>query len=153
MRVARVVAGLTVVITTVLGLSLATAGPAAAASGTWRSFGNTNPIASSESTWRCGATANFTSGVSAQACAIRASNGLSVQAAVIVHNRRSSLYSTAAAMDLFTGNDRLGNWVCSQSGVGANSWSVCFGDTRPESRPVNSVGAVTGADLEQSPDV
>ena len=54
MRVARVVAGLTAVITAGLGLSLATAGPASATgSGTWRAYGNKNPFTSSSSTWRC----------------------------------------------------------------------------------------------------
>jgi hypothetical protein len=41
MRVTQMVGGLTAVVTAVVGLSLATAGPAAATEpGTWRAYGN-----------------------------------------------------------------------------------------------------------------
>jgi hypothetical protein len=87
-----VVAGLTAAITAALGLSLATAGPAAAtesgtrtqglavaeASGTWRAYGNTNPITSSTSTWKCGSSTTVATNVIAQVCAIRSSSGSSV---------------------------------------------------------------------------
>jgi hypothetical protein len=71
---------------------------------------------------------------------------------VIVRNNRSTLYALAAAMDLYTSSSVfLGDWVCSSSGVGANSWSVCFGDTLTQSSPVNSAGAADGVGLGVSP--
>lgn len=147
------VAGSTTIITAALGLSLATAGPAAATeSGSWRAYGNTNPITSSSSTWHCASTKAIATDVGAQVCAIRSSGGGAVQAAVIVRNNRSSLYSVQAAMDLYTSSGTyLGDWVCSSSGVGANSWSVCFGRTISQSSSVNSVGAANGVDLGISP--
>jgi hypothetical protein len=137
-NVKRAVAGLTAVVTAVLGLSLVTAGPAAAATGVWRAYGNTNPITSSPSTWRCGVTTPLDTNVSAQPCAIRASGGLAVQVAVIVRNSRSSLYAVEAAVELwdYTANEIRGRWVCARSGVGAHSWSVCFGTTVPYEYPV-----------------
>jgi hypothetical protein len=124
----------------VLGLSLLTASPAAAANGAWRPYGNTNPITSSSSLWICGRTVSVTSNVGAQTCAIRSKGGAgtSVQAAVIVRNNRSSLYSVAAAVDLFDYNSGLplGRWECASSGVGAHSWSVCFGQTLSSGWPV-----------------
>ncbi|WP_431892951.1 hypothetical protein [Micromonospora haikouensis] len=155
MGIARMAAQLTAVTTAVVGLSVATAGPAAATeSGSWRAYGNTNPITSSPSTWHCAATKTVVTNVLAQVCAIRSAGGGAVQAAVIVRNNRSSLYSVTAAMDLYTSSGAyLGDWVCSSSGVGANSWSVCFGRTLTQSSPVNSIGAVSGVDLGQSPNV
>lgn len=76
-----------------------------------------------------------------------------MQAAVIVRNNRSSLYSAAAFMDLRTASAGLGNWSCANSGVGANSWSVCFGTTLTQSSPVNSAGSAEGASLGVSPNV
>lgn len=158
MRVSRVAAGLMAVITAVLGLSLATAAPAAAtengtaATGTWRPYGNTNPITSSKSTWHCASTKRVATNVGAQVCAIRSPGGGAVQGAVIVRNNRSNLYSVRAAMDLVTSSGQsLGVWVCSSSGVGANSWSVCFGRTLTQSSPVNSAGAANDAALGISP--
>ncbi len=154
MRCARMVTGSTAIITAVAGLSLATAGPAAAAdSGTWRAYGNTNPITSSTSTWRCAATKTIATSVAAQVCAIRSSGGGSVQAAVIVRNNRSALYSVKASMDLYTSSARLGSWVCSSSGVGPNSWSVCFGRTMSQSAAVDSSGAANSVGLGISPKV
>ncbi|SCG81357.1 hypothetical protein GA0070623_5735 [Micromonospora rifamycinica] len=144
------------VMTATLGLSLTSAGPAAATeNGSWRAYGNTNPITSSPSTWRCAGSKTIATSVVAQVCAIRSSGGGAVQAAVIVRNNRSGLYSVAAAMDLYTTSGvNLGDWVCSSSGVGANSWSVCFGRTLTQSKAVNSVGASSpGGDLGQSPSV
>jgi len=166
MRVTRTGAGSMVAITAVLGLSLATtgqaaamdAGPAAATSaGTWRAYGNTNPITSSSATWRCAGSKTVADSVLAQVCAIRSSGGGSVQAAVIVRNNRSSLYSASAAVDLWTSADppaSLGYWECASSGVGANSWSVCFGSTlsKPSSVKVNSRGSLNNVYLGQSPD-
>lgn len=153
MRVAGMGAGTTVAITAVLGASLATAGPAAAADGTWHAYGNTNPVTSSSSTWHCASTKEVADDVHAQVCAIRSSGGGSVQAAVIVRNDRSSFYSAAAFMDLRTSSAGLGNWSCASSGVGANSWSVCFGKTLTQSSPVSSAGSAEAVSLGVSPTV
>ncbi|WP_199924561.1 hypothetical protein [Streptomyces sp. WM6386] len=158
MRVTRTGAGSVVALTAVLGLSLATAGPAAATdAGTWRAYGNTNPITSSSATWHCAASKTVATSVLAQVCAIRSSGGGSVQAAVIVRNNRSSLYSATANMDLYTAAPAtyLGDWACASSGVGANSWSVCFGKTlsKPSSVKVNSAGLLNNVELGQSPNV
>lgn len=166
MRVTRTGAGSLVAITAVLGLSLATAGPAAATdagpaavtdAGTWRAYGNTNPITSSPATWRCAGSKTIGASVLAQVCAIRSSTGGSVQAAVIVRNNRSSLYSARADVHLYAVNPatRLGSWECASSGVGANSWSVCFGETlsKPSSVKVNSAGLLNNVGLGQSPNV
>ncbi|WP_338496089.1 hypothetical protein [Streptomyces sp. SJL17-4] len=154
MRVARMAAGSIAIITAALGLSLSTAGPAAAAdSGSWRAYGNTNPITSSSSTWHCAGTKTIATNVGAQVCAIRSQGGGSVQAAVIVRNNRSSLYSVQAAMDLYSSSGKLGAWLCSSSGVGANSWSVCFGKTLSQSGAVDSVGNANGVNLGISPKV
>lgn len=153
MRITRMAVGLTATITGMLAIGMATAEPAAAAeSGSWRAYGNTNPITSSSSTWHCATTETIATNVSAQVCAIRSADGGSVQGAVIVRNNRSSLYSVAADMDLYTSSavDR-GLWECATSGVGANSWSVCFGQTLTESRPVNSAGAANSVGLGLSP--
>ncbi|MGW4272564.1 hypothetical protein ACWEGQ_09400 [Streptomyces seoulensis] len=154
MRVTQMAAGLTTALTAALGLSLATAGSAAAAgSGNWHAYGNTNPITSSSSTWHCAGTVPVASGVDAQVCAIRSSGGGAVQAAVIVRNNRSSLYSTQATMSLATSSTPLGNWACPSSGVGSQSWSVCFGPTLSWSGPVNSTGGANGVPLGASPSV
>jgi hypothetical protein len=134
MLVRRVVAGMTAIATAVLGLSLATAGPAAAADvGKWQHFGNTNPITSTRSTntWRCGSSVTVIAGLIAQACVIRSVNNLTIaQSAVIVRNDRPASYEVSATSDLFWSDGSLaGDWVCGRSGVAANSWSVCFGQT------------------------
>ncbi|MGW6776196.1 hypothetical protein ACWGBX_38060 [Streptomyces sp. NPDC055037] len=155
-RVTRMVAGSTAALTAVVGLSLATAGSAAAAeSGSWRPYGNTNPITSSTSLWRCARTVHIESDVLAQVCAVRASNGNGngVQEAVIVRNERSSSYRATAAMDLANSSGYLNEWTCSSSGVGAKSWSVCFGRTITHAAPVNSAGAINGVSLGISPSV
>ncbi|MGN9758214.1 hypothetical protein [Streptomyces sp. SD31] len=135
------------------GTLLVTATPASAATGSWRAYGNTNPITSSSSTWRCAGTKALATDVGAQVCAVRSASGASVQGAVIVRNNRSSLYSVAAAMDLYNSSGKLGEWVCSSSGVGANSWSVCFGQTLSQSGSVDSVGIANGVNLGISPKV
>ncbi|MDQ0791201.1 hypothetical protein [Streptomyces sp. B3I8] len=149
MRVARTVAVLTAT-TAALGLSLATAGSASAAAGSWKAYGNTNPITSSSATWGCHGSVTIASSVLAQVCAIRSAGGGAVQAAVIVRNNRSTLFSVSAAADLWTSAGSLGDWACSSSGVGANSWSVCFGKSLAESASVNSVGTANGVTLGQS---
>lgn len=156
MRATRVVAGLATIMTAALGLSLATASPAAAATGTWRPYGNTNPITSSTSTWKCAPTKAIATNVSAQVCAIRSAGGTAVQSAVIVRNNRSSLYSVGAKSSLYVEilpgeNYHLDTWECPSSGVGANSWSVCFGDTRSTTNPVKASGSAGGVYLSESP--
>ncbi len=151
----RFLAGVTTIATAGLGLGLAAAGPAAAAeTGSWHAYGNTNPITSSSSTWQCAGSRTVTTDVIAQVCAIRSPGLASVQAAVIVRNNRTSLYSTSATMDLYTPSGaKLGDWACASSGVGAHSWSVCFGRTLPHSGPVNSAGYANGRYLGLSSDV
>ncbi|MGW0902918.1 hypothetical protein [Streptomyces sp. NPDC002853] len=147
-----------VAIAAVLGLGLASASPAAASdAGTWRAYGNTNPITSSSATWKCAGSKTVTTSVLAQVCAIRSSTGGSVQAAVIVRNNGSSLYSATANMDLYTATPVtfLGDWTCPSSGVGPKSWSVCFGKvlSKPSSVKVNSIGILNNTYLDQSPNV
>ncbi|WP_199813310.1 hypothetical protein [Streptomyces aureocirculatus] len=160
----RTGAGSLLAITAVLGLSLATAGPAtatetgpAADAGTWRAYGNTNPITSSSATWACAGSKTVATSVIAQVCAIRSATGGSVQAAVIVRNNRSMLYSTSAYVELYTATSGsfLGSWECASSGVGANSWSVCFGKTlsKPSSVKVDSPGWIKGTYLGWSPSI
>lgn len=155
MRVTRVVAGSTAVVTAVLGLSLATASPAAAAeSGTWVAYGNTNPITSSSSTWGCAGTKTLGTDVLAQVCAIRAANNTAVQAAIIVRNNRSTAYTVSGSMDLYTSNDQgVGQWGCSSKAVAANGWTVCFGRSVTLSKviSVNSVGTANAVSLGLSP--
>ncbi|GIJ43179.1 hypothetical protein Val02_00650 [Virgisporangium aliadipatigenens] len=144
--------GATAVVMAVLGLNVITGGPAQAASqGTWRPYGNTNPITSSDATWRCASTKTVNSNVLAQVCAIRSVGGGAVQAAVIVRNNRSSLYSISASADLVKSppvtGDTIGYWTCPSSGVAAHSWSVCFGSTETEQELVDSHGVAGGLDL------
>jgi hypothetical protein len=131
MRARRTIA----VITALLGLTLLTAGPASAIAsyGSWRAYGNTNPISSSASLWQCGASKTIYTGVIAQVCAVRSAGGHGdgVQGAVIVRNNRSSAYSTNASVEMYDrfNVELIDVWDCSSSGVAANSWSVCFGET------------------------
>lgn len=103
---------------------------ATAATAGWVSYGNTSPITSSSSSWKCQTTQAVANNVGAQVCTVRSADGQSVQGAVIVRNNNSYLYSTSVRMTVYYdyGGTR-GNWSCSSSGVGANSWSVCFGPT------------------------
>lgn len=149
------VAGSTAVVTAVFGLSLATAGPAAAAeSGTWVAYGNTNPITSSSSTWGCAGSQTLATDVLAQVCAIRAANNTGTQSAVIVRNNRSTAYSVHTYADLFTSNGgNQGAWQCATKALAANGWTVCFGRTITLSKviSVNSVGSANGVRLGTSP--
>jgi hypothetical protein len=109
---------------------------ATAAIAGWVPYGNTNPITSSSSRWVCGTTKAVTTDgkVLSQVCTVRTPDGEKVQGAVIVRNNRTSLFSTTASMNVRYSNGYLyGSWSCSSSGVGANSWSVCFGTTFPGS--------------------
>ncbi|MFI7117012.1 hypothetical protein [Amycolatopsis sp. NPDC049868] len=149
----RVLAGSTAIIAAVLGLGLATAGPAAAASGTWRAYGNTNPITSSSSDWTCGTTVTVSSSVVAQTCIVVSPNRASMQGAVIVRNNRSSLFMANAYVSLFrpSGSQVLDTWKCPESGVGANSWSVCFGQTVLYPGSTYAKGTVNYRELPDSP--
>lgn len=140
-------AALPALLTAFLGVGLVTAGPADAASGgSWRAYGNTNPITSSSSTWTCGATTAPFSGIKAQVCAVRSASGSGVQGAVIVRNNRSSLFRAGADVTVHkSSGTSLGTWVCSSSGVAANSWSVCFGSTFTYTGGVYASGHLTGA--------
>jgi len=133
MGVTRKMAGFAAVIAAVLGLSLATAGPAAASGSlSWRNFGNTDPINSSGlSSWACATSVTIATDVVAQVCGIVAPDGVSVQAAVIVRNNRSSVYSVQTTMNLTDAStdEQFWNEGCRPSGVGAHSWAVCFGFT------------------------
>jgi len=131
------------VITVLLGLAVVTAAPASAATGSWKAYGDTNPITSSPHTWVCAASRTIATNVLAQVCVIRSSSGGSVQGAVIVRNNRSSAFSTTASVDLWTENKgQIAWWECPSSGVGATSWSVCFGRSQsvPSSDLANSTG-------------
>lgn len=143
MRNSRLIPGLIAAATVVLGLLSTGAGVASAdiapTPGTWRAYGNTNPITSSSSTWRC--TDTITSQnvyVKAQLCAVRSASRTGVQAAVIVRNNSVFAVSTEAYAELWDPQQvgYLGRWQCSPSGVAANSWSVCFGKTILHSAPV-----------------
>ena len=137
---------------TVVAALLLSAGVASAASGVWRPYGNTNPITSSSSTWHCAASQTIGTNVVAQVCAVRSASGGSVQGAVVVRNNNAGTYSVEAGMDLVTSsNVDLGLWICPASGVGAHSWSVCFGSTVTQSSPVDSSGFANGVGLGISP--
>ncbi|MCX5357723.1 hypothetical protein OG864_03145 [Streptomyces sp. NBC_00124] len=113
-----------------VGLSLATAGPAAAADGNWSDYGNTNPITSSPSEWKCDSTVTVFPQVGAQACAVRTASGTDVQGAVIVRNNSSNVARASVTMTLRNPNGtEAGTWRCSETDVKANSWFVCFGET------------------------
>lgn len=148
-----------VVTAAVAGMSLATSGPAEAGTeaGSWSPYRDKNPITSSSSTWKCGSTQTVTANVFAQACAIRSPGRGSVQAAVVVRNNRPSLYSVEAAVELIRATPGIHipeRWECARSGVGANSWSVCFGKTLAISDPVMvPQGGANGVLLPQSPEV
>ncbi|GAA0246708.1 hypothetical protein [Cryptosporangium japonicum] len=146
-RPRRAVALLAVVVA-VAGAVLFAATPATAAAteyGTWRVYGNTNPITSSTSTWACGATRTVESGVGAQVCAIRSPGGGAVQAAVIVRNDRSSYYLVEVATELQVPFIRsLGRWECLTAAMAANSWIVCFGRTLTQSLTVQATGGANG---------
>jgi hypothetical protein len=108
---------------------------ATAATAGWTPYGNTNPITSSSSSWRCRSTYPVTNTVGAQVCTVRSPAG-KVRGAVIVRNNNSYLYSVRASMTVYYEDegfrgDFRGSWSCESSGVGANSWAVCFGTEFP----------------------
>ncbi|MDA0563297.1 hypothetical protein LG943_02970 [Streptomonospora sp. S1-112] len=135
-----------------LGLSLATAPPAAAASGQLVRYGNTNPITSSSSTWRCGGSEAIATNMVAQVCAVRSANGTGVQAAVILRNNASYSRSVNVSVNLLNRTDgTVGNWTCDSAGVSSNSWSVCFGRTLSRTSDHSAWGFANGTDLGSSP--
>jgi hypothetical protein len=133
MRLRRWAVRAMAVATVVAGLGLVTAGPAAATEelrGRWVPYGDTYPVTVGTSRWSCTAEKPVVSNVKAQICAVRTADGRYVQGAVIIRNDRSGLFRAAVAlmMKRETGPwDR--RWTCPNSGVGAHSWSVCFGDS------------------------
>lgn len=164
MRITRVLTRSAAVITAAAGVGLAAAGPAGASvppggggAGTWRAFGNTNPITSSSSEWKCASSRQIGVNVVAQVCAIRSiDDPVFVQAAVIVRNNKPVEYDAQATMDLVDPNagGQTFSYVCTLSGVAPDSWSVCFGTTV---RNINAVFAKGMAgnfvDLGASPEV
>jgi hypothetical protein len=157
MRLKKIAAAVATTAIAVSGLNLAMAGPAAAAAGVWVPYGKINPITSStNATWVCGRTDPIegTAGkVIAQVCAIRSRTSRDrVQAAVIVKNNRSSLYATDAAAALWDvqRGRAVNRWECLRSGVAANTWSVCFGETISYSWNVYAQGGANGTELSPS---
>ncbi|UJW28638.1 hypothetical protein L3Q67_25565 [Saccharothrix sp. AJ9571] len=149
----RVLAGLTAIVAVVLGLGLATAGPAAAADGVWNAYGNTNPITSSASTWTCGTTVTVAASVVAQSCIVVSPKRKSMQGAVIVRNNKSVLFEANASVSLYrpSGHQVKDTWKCPDSGVGKNSWSVCFGETITFPGSTRAEGTVNYLELPGSP--
>ncbi|AXB44280.1 hypothetical protein [Amycolatopsis albispora] len=74
---------------------------------------------------------NLTPSVLAQTCLVKSPDGDAMQGAVIVRNNQSSLYQANVSVSLFrpSGHQVLEDWDRPKSGVGAKSWSVCFGKT------------------------
>jgi hypothetical protein len=146
------------IITAALGLSMAAAGPASAADGTWVHYGNTNPITSSASTWHCGPTetVNNRPGVVAQVCAVRTAKGDAAQGAVIVRNNNDTSRSVDAWVSLRNSADDslAGFWDCGTTGVLGHSWKVCFGETLdPKFASVYAGSNVNDDFLVRSPNV
>jgi hypothetical protein len=111
------------------GVLVATAGTANAAAGSWRPYSG-NPIGS---TWHCATSMSPNPGVYGQACLIRATNGVSVQAAVIAHNTNSANAGVVAEADLMIPGTSPYQFVysaqCRGSQMAAASYAVCFGPT------------------------
>ncbi|HEX4811144.1 MAG TPA: hypothetical protein VFV66_00115 [Nonomuraea sp.] len=159
MLVKQVLAGSAAVITAVVGLSLVATEPAAAAgAGVWRAYGNTNPITSSSSDWSCGSTVMINFYVRAQACTILSADKNYVQPAVIVRNDLDTLYKATATMSKYVYDEYMDTTTlisretCPLSGIGAQSWSVCFGTTTIKGRlDFRTSGDVNGTPLPFSP--
>jgi hypothetical protein len=133
----------------VAGSLLSTATPAAAATGRWGGYGNTNPITSSSSSWSCNETRALATSVGAQICAVKAPKGSWFQAAVIVRNNQPSRFYVSADMTMRSLVDGVrGTWTCPSEPVAAKTWSVCFGETLDEySNTVFVSGHANGRDL------
>ena len=144
----RVAASVLAALTAVAGLSLATATPAEAATGRWRAYGNTSPFVASPAHWACGTTYEFAVDVFAQTCAIRPdTRSRYAQGAVIVRNNRNGVFGAEAAVSLSDISGFVDRWICSDSGVAAHTWSVCFGTTLDHPDYVVARGGVNGFDL------
>jgi hypothetical protein len=147
------IAGLTAGLS-LLGLGLVTASPASAAAGSWKAYGNTNPITSSPHTWKCDASKIISTNVLAQVCVIRSANEELVQGAVIVRNNTNGLFSTSASVKVWNKQPVvLGEWACASSGVATKSWSVCFGRSFPFNPKADATGYANGVFLGDTPDV
>lgn len=164
MRITRILAGSAAAITAVAGMGLAAAGPASATlppgggtGGTWRAFGNTNPITSTPNDeWACASSRQIGVNVFAQVCALRSFDTADVQAAIIVRNDKPVTYDAQGSMDLVDTNvgGSVNSYVCPLSGVAPDTWSVCFGSTLSNPNPVFARGdAGNFVDLGTSPDV
>lgn len=114
--------------------------PVVGATGSWTPYGSKNPIKSSKSNWECAKTQPIDFNVGSQVCTVRTANAQFVQGAVIVQNKNNYLYSANASVTVvINGYDKT--WNCKKSGIGANSWSVCFGETVSlNNNPVYSYG-------------
>jgi hypothetical protein len=154
MRLKTLAAAATAVITAALGLSVLTAGPATASTaadpraGVWRSY-ESDPIGSR---WYCRNTAtSIGADISGRPCIIHSANGQSVQGAVVILNNRSTVVPVVAAVNVYDFDGKYGEWHCSRSGVGARSWSVCFGETIDPGWYPQTHGGANGVDLGYSP--
>jgi hypothetical protein len=156
MRLKTLAAAAMAVITAALGLSVIAAGPAAAAEvlvGTWRSY-DTNPIGAGDSTWKCATAKSIGADISGRSCIIRTADRQSVQGAVVILNNRSTVVPVEAAVVVYPAAPVIiekWEWHCSRSGVGASSWSVCFGETFPFTDKALTHGGANGHDLQFSP--
>jgi hypothetical protein len=161
----KTLAAAATVITATLGLSVMTAGPAAAETvrgkwppvevGTWHSYA-TNPINAGSSTWRCGAAKSIGADISGRPCIIRTPDRQSIQGAVVILNNRSTTVPVEAAVVVSPATAGVigrQEWHCSRSGVGARSWSVCFGDTFRYEDIAHTHGGANGHDLQYSGDL
>lgn len=127
-----------------LSLTSMPQGMAAILNGSWRPYGNTNPITSSKSSWKCGSSQTVITKVIAQVCIVVTADGKANQGAIIVRNNRSSPYKATATVNVYNGysSSYIGSWYCQPSWVGANSWSVCFGSTFTHVHPAESSGYI-----------
>ena len=163
MKLKRLAVSTLTVVAMALGLGLVLASPAAAASGSWKPYPlDVNPISSSGWTWVCGGTREIENSVYAQVCAIREYTSVDeassrVRVGVIVLNNRNRLYGAEAAgqLDNWRTGAYINRWICSRSGVGPRSRSVCFGgwiDNSPNDKVI-AKGGVNGVNLPQSQQV
>jgi hypothetical protein len=154
MRLKTLAAAATAVITTALGLSVLTAGPATASTaaavypGVWRSY-QSNPIGPR---WYCRNTAtSIGADISGRPCIIHSADGQYVQGAVVILNNRSTVVPVEAAVNVYDDLGKYGEWHCGRSGVGGSSWSVCFGNTFRYTGFDYTHGGANGTDLGTSP--
>jgi hypothetical protein len=119
-----------------------------AASGTWRAYGSTNPTTSN---WRCGTVTYTNPGVYGRACLIRASDGVSVQAAILVRNNNTANAGVAAQAYLQRAdNSTIYVASCSASQAAPQSYSVCFGATITSNQFLWAGGFLNGVQVGSS---